>query len=136
MADRSNVADPEAWRDPTTLGLAVLAALGTIAASIGSLRAFGDPGAGAGPDAWRAAGAVFLAAFYLYLGARPDQRPGVWELVIGHRALATGLVGYAALNGAGDAWLDAGANLALALVLGGAYVVTRAHHAWDRFGAE
>lgn len=136
MSEQPHVADPEAWREPTTRGLLVLAALGSVAASVGALRALGDPATATPTAAWRGAAAVFLATVYLYLGIRPIQRPGVWELVIGHRVLTAGLIGYLAVNGAEGAWLDTGANVALALVLAGAYVVTRAHHAWDRFGPD
>lgn len=112
------------WRDRLAATLLAVAALGALASWAGALSAV----AAAGPDtqiveAWRMLGFLVFAGLFALLAVRPRLVPGVWEVVILHKAgmaiFAATLIGRG-VAGAGTIALVDGV---LALMIVAAYVL-------------
>ncbi|WP_247003432.1 hypothetical protein [Halosolutus gelatinilyticus] len=120
------------WRRSAATGILVLAALGALyafVAAIPTVRA-------ASPEtvvveSWRLFGFLVFAGLFLLLAYRPDQYPGVWELVIFHKAaLAVYLAGFGTDAVDGPAVAATDGALAIALVV--AYLLVEGYRNWDR----
>ncbi|WP_436344391.1 hypothetical protein [Natronorubrum sp. FCH18a] len=109
--------------------LAALSALSAFAVAVSAVRA-------AGPEtivveSWRMFGFLVFAGLFLLLAYRPRAYPGIWELVIFHKAaMAVFLVviGSEAIDGTSVAIADG--VLAIALVV--AYLLVEGYRNWDQ----
>ena len=113
-------------------GILVLAALGALSAFVVAVSAV----RAAGPEtlvveSWRMFGFLVFAGVFLLLAYRPRQYPGIWELVIFHKAAVASflaVVGSEAIDGTSAAIADG--VLAIALVV--AYLLIGGYRSWDR----
>lgn len=120
------------WRRSVVTGILVLAALGAlyafvVAASV--VRAAGP--ATIVVESWRMFGFLVFAGLFLLLAYRPQAYPGVWELVIFHKA-AMAIFLIVAGSGAIDGMAAAVADGVLAIALVVAYLLVKGYRNWDR----
>lgn len=121
------------WRQQLATAILILAAFGAIYAFISAVSSVWS----AGPEtlvveSWRLFGFLVFAGLFLLLAYRPNQYPGVWELVIFHKAaIAIFLVvaGSDATDGTATAVTDG--VLAIALII--AYLLVEGYRNWDAF---
>jgi hypothetical protein len=120
------------WRRSAATGILVLAAVGALYAfvvAVPIVRA-------AGPDtvvveSWRLFGFLVFAGLFLLLAYRPNHYPGVWEVVIFHKAaLAIFLAAFGADAVDGTAVAVTDGALAVALVV--AYLLVKGYRNWDQ----
>lgn len=119
-----------AWRDRVAR---VLLVLGAVAALAGGVSMIPDYTALPGAEVervWRSFGLVVFAGLFLLLAWRPRGLPGVWELVIFHKAALTvaGMFWLSGeVDGAGELVVSDGV---LTAVLVGCYLLTEGWTAW------
>lgn len=121
------------WRRKTAKVILVLSALGAIFAFVMALSSIRS----VGPDvfatkSWRMFGLLVFAGLFLLLAYRPRQYPGVWELVIFHKAVTAVFVG---VFGSGGATTTVVADSVLAIALFGAYLLVRGYENWTHLRA-
>lgn len=137
-ARRGRIAGVKAapWRDRLAVALLAVAALGALASWAGAIGTV----ATAGPDtqlveAWRMLGFLVFAGLFALLAVRPRLVPGIWEVVIIHKAgmalFAATLIGRGAAGAETIALVDG----ALALMTVAAYVLARGYSSWTRLWA-
>lgn len=120
------------WRRRAAAGILVLAALGALYAFVVALSAVRS----AGPEllvveSWRLFGFLVFAGIFLLLAYRPRQYPGIWELVIFHKAALAILlagIGGDAVGGTSVALADG----VLAIALLGAYLLVGGYRNWEQ----
>ena len=120
-------------RDWAAMALMLLAALGALVAFVGSVGAV----IGAGPDAevaesWRMYGFLVFAGLFVLLALHPRRYPGVWELVIFHKAAMAVTAAAFVGEGASDAFSVSIADGTLAITTLVAYVLSRGYAGWAR----
>lgn len=120
------------WRRSVVTGILVLAALGALYAFVVAVSAV----RAAGPEtvvveSWRMFGFLVFTGLFLLLAFRPRAYPGVWELVIFHKA-AVAIFLVVGGSGATDGTAVAVADGALALALVVAYLLVKGYQNWDR----
>lgn len=116
------------WRRKTARVILVVAALGAIFAFVIGLSSIRS----VSPDvfvtkSWRLFGLLVFAGLFLLLAYRPRQYPGVWELVIFHKAVTAVFVGVFASVGATTTVI---ADSVLAAALFAAYLLVRGYENW------
>lgn len=113
------------------LAAALAASLATIVAVTSlDVRA---PSDGLMVEALRAFGLGVFAGLFVLLAWRPHALPGVWELLIVHKAALTLIAVSASEAAEADTIVVADGSLTLVLVV--AYVLLRADRAWQPAGA-
>ena len=134
--DSPPVGGVRTWRDILAMVLMLLAALGALLSFVGSL---GTVLAAPPPiqlvESWRMYGFLVFAGLFVLLALWPRLYPGVWELVIFHKAAmaitAAALIGRGALEATLIATVD-GTLAVLAVV---AYLLSRGYTSWSRLRA-
>lgn len=131
FSSRTDATQIPSWRRRAATAILVLAAVGALYAFVVAMAAVRT----AGPDtliveSWRMFGFLMFAGIFLLLAYRPNQYPGIWELVIFHKAaVAVFLIitGSEATDGTAVAITDG--VLAVALVV--AYLLVEGYRNWD-----
>ena len=120
------------WRRRTASAILVLATLGAFTAFVMAISSVGSVGSALIVDkVWRMFGFLVFAGLFLLLAYRPRQYPGVWELVIFHKAATTLFVGVFATNAVGAA-TTAVTDRMLAIGLIGAYLLVKGYENWSQ----
>lgn len=119
-------------RRKVAAGILVLAALGAIVSFVVAASSIHTAGSETFVvESWQLFGFLMFAGIFLLLAYRPDQYPGVWELVIFHKAAVAIFVlavGSNAVGAASVAIIDG--ILAIALI--GAYLLVGGYRNWNR----
>lgn len=120
------------WRRRTATAILILAALGALFAFVMGISSVSSAGPALLVDKiWRMFGLLMFAGLFVLLAYRPHQYPGVWELVIFHKAAtAVFVVGFA--TNAEGATLTAVADGVLAVALIGAYLLVKGYENWNQ----
>lgn len=120
------------WRRRTATVILVLAALGAIFAFVMAITSINSAGRALVVDkSWRMFGLLVFAGLFVLLAYRPRQYPGVWELVIFHKAATAVFVGVFATNAVG-ATTTAVTDGVLAVGLIGAYLLVKGYESWSQ----
>lgn len=124
----------ETWRDRAAMVLMLLAALGALFSFFGSVGAVAAASADTQVvETWRSYGYLVFAGLFVLLALRPRHYPGVWELVIFHKA-ALAITAATLIKGAAGAPTIVVADGLVALFVVSAYVLARGYAGWARFG--
>lgn len=122
-----------AWRDQAARGVLAVAAVGAVVSALSALGTATAADDAMAVVAWHdLLGFPVFAALFALLAWRPRGYPGVWELLIGQKAVIAIVAASLARGGADDAALVATVDAVLAMALAVAYVLARAHTAWTR----
>ena len=117
-------------RDRIAAALMLIAALGALFSFLSSI----GPAVAAGHDAqvvevWRSYGYLVFAGLFVVLAFRPRRCPGVWELVIFHKA-ALAFSAVTLISGAAGGTTVLVADGLVAILLIASYVLARGYAGW------
>jgi hypothetical protein len=85
---RAATSDVSPMRDRIALGLMGLMSLGSLYVFMDALLTFDSvPPSAIAVEAWRMFGYIVFAGLFLLAGVFPRSMPGIWELIIFHKAI-------------------------------------------------